>query len=173
VGDDETSDVAPFIMRSAVLIVMLLAHGCSLRVNWRGLYSGRLGQQITDLDESYLDREFIDPYSSSLLRVAWARLYGGTTVLLGLPPHGLDADEVVERTVVLRQSEWETACADALGAPDVWCWQMGHQHAGNAIRVHINNDRTTYCEFSYLPAGWELRTVRRHGLVKRRTSVAR
>jgi hypothetical protein len=64
-------------------------------------------------------------------------------VFLELLPHGLDADEIVERSVVLRQCEWETACADALGKPDLWDWEMGHRHERNPIRVHINNGRVT------------------------------
>ena len=45
-------------------------------------------------------------------------------VLLGLLPHGLDSEEVVERTVVLSQQEWQDACGDALGEEEIWGWEL-------------------------------------------------
>jgi hypothetical protein len=130
------------------------------------LYSERLGQSVVDLDQSTLGQAYVDPSSGALTRVAWARLKNGNTVLLGLPPHGLDDEEVVERTVVLLENEWETACGDALGESEVWGWEMNHAHPGNSVRIHVNNQRDRYCEFFFLPRGWELRTVQSQGILK-------
>jgi hypothetical protein len=71
--------------------------------------------------------------------------------------------------VVLREETWEQACADALGEAEVQSWRFRHAHRGNSIRIYINNQHETYCEFFYLPDGWELRTVHSHGIVKPRT----
>jgi hypothetical protein len=115
---------------------------------------------------STLGQEYLDPSSGALTRVAWARLENGKTILLGLPPHGLENEEVVERTVVLSQQEWQDACREASHEEEIWGWEMSHAHPGNSIRIHVNNHRDSYCEFFYLPRGWELRTVQSQGILK-------
>jgi hypothetical protein len=120
---------------------------------------------VKELDKSTLGQEYLDPASGALTRVAWARLKNGEMVLLGLPPHGLDTEEVVERTVILVQQEWQDACRDALGEEEIWDWEMSHAHPGNSIPIHINNQRDVYCEFFFLPDGWELRTVQSQGIL--------
>ena len=151
----------------AVLAVPFLV-GCGLAAgpDWTTLYSERLGREIVDLDETTLGQPYMDPASGALTRVAWARLPGGTMVLLGLPPHGLETEAVVARTVVLSEPEWQSACRQALGVDEIWGWEMNHAHPGNSIPIHVNNQRDVYCEFFFLPEGWELRTVHSHGILK-------
>jgi hypothetical protein len=149
-----------------LLIATLTACSFGVEPNWEAIYSERLGQSVTELDKSTLGQEYLDPASGALTRVAWAKLKNGEMVLLGLPPHGLDTEEVVERTVVLLQQEWQEACREALGHEEIWGWEMNHAHPGNSIRIHINNQRDAYCEFTFLPEGWELRTVQSHGILK-------
>jgi hypothetical protein len=151
---------------AALLIVMLVACSFDVEPHWQALFSERLGQPVKELDKSTLGQEYLDPASGALTRVAWARLKNGEMVLLGLPPHGLDTEEVVERTVVLVQQEWQDACRDGLGEDEIWGWEMSHAHPGNSIPIHINNQRDVYCEFFFLPDGWELRTVESQGILK-------
>jgi hypothetical protein len=151
---------------AALLIVTLGACSFAGEPDWESLFSERLGQSVMELDESTLGREYLDPASGALTRVAWAKLKNGEMVLLGLPPHGLDTEEVVERTVVLLQQEWQDACREALGEEEIWGWEMSHAHPGNSIPMHVNNQRDAYCEFTFLPEGWELRTVQSHGILK-------
>jgi hypothetical protein len=153
------------IITLVLLVVVPVACGFA-SPDWETLYAKRLGQPLVELDDSTLDQEYLDPASGALTRVAWARLQGGTMVLLGLPPHGLDTDEVVERTVVLSEQEWQEACRQAFGEEEIWGWEMNHAHPGNSIRIHVNNQRDAYCEFFFLPEGWELRTVRSQGILK-------
>jgi hypothetical protein len=153
------------IITLVLLVVVPVACGFA-SPDWETLYAKRLGQPLVELDDSTLDQEYLDPASGALTRVAWARLQGGTMVLLGLPPHGLDTDEVVERTVVLSEQEWQEACRQALGEEEIWGWEMNHAHPGNSIRIHVNNQRDAYCEFFFLPEGWELRTVQSQGILK-------
>jgi hypothetical protein len=68
--------------------------------------------------------------------------------------------------VVLSQQEWQEACCEALGEEEIWGWEMSHAHPGNSIPIHINNQRDVYCEFFFLPEGWELRTVQSQGILK-------
>jgi hypothetical protein len=151
---------------AVLLIAMLTACSIAGEPDWEALYTERLGQSVAELDRSTLGQEYLDPASGALTRVAWAKLKGGSMALLGLPPHGLDTEEVVERTVVLAEQEWKEACRQALGEEDIWGWEMNHAHPGNAIRIHVNNQRDAYCEFFFLPEGWELRTVRSQGILK-------
>jgi hypothetical protein len=151
---------------AALLLVTLVACSFSAQPDWQALYAERLGRSVVDLDKSTLGQEYLDPASGALTRAAWARLQGGSMALLGLPPHGLDTEEVVERTVVLSEQEWQEACRQALGEEEIWGWEMNHAHPGNSIRIYINNQRDAYCEFTFLPEGWELRTVQRHGILK-------
>lgn len=154
------------IMAAVTLVVTLVACGFGVAPDWKARYSERLGQQVIDLDESTLGQEYLDPASGALTRVAWAKLQNGSMVLLGLPPHGLHIEEVVERTVVLSEQEWRDACRKALGEEEIWGWEMNHAHPGNSIPIHVNNQRDVYCEFFFLPEGWELRTVRSQGILK-------
>jgi len=151
---------------AVLLIAMLTACSFAGEPDWEALYTERLGQSIADLDKSTLGQEYLDPANGALTRVAWAKLKNGEMVLLGLPPHGLDTEEVVERTVVLLQQEWQDACREALGEEEIWGWEMNHAHPGNSIHIHVNNQRDAYCEFFFLPEGWELRTVQSHGILK-------
>ena len=158
---------------SLLVLIALCVAGCGSTPDWQALYVERLGQQIKELDTSYLNRAFKDPVESgSLTRVSWARLRNGETVLLGLPPYSqverLGAEVVVERTVVLKQETWRDACARALDEEEVWGWRMPHAHRGNSIRIYVNNRRDAYCEFFFLPQGWELRSVHSHGILKSR-----
>jgi hypothetical protein len=154
-----------FVSVAVLLAAILVA--CDLASpDWAALYAERLGQPVVELDESTLDQEYLDPSSGALTRAAWARLQGGSMVLLGLPPHGPDADKVIERTVPLLEDEWKEACRQALGEEEIWGWEMNHAHPGNSIRIHVNNQRDAYCEFFFLPEGWELRTVQSQGILK-------
>ena len=156
----------PLTATAALLIATLVACSLGAEPDWKALYSVRLGQPVMELDESTLDQEYLDPASGALTRVAWARLQNNNMVLLGLPPHGLETEEVIERTVVLLQQEWQEACREALGEEEIWGWEMNHAHPGNSIPIHVNNRRDAYCEFFYLPEGWELRTVQSQGILK-------
>jgi hypothetical protein len=151
---------------AAVLLAVILTTCGSAQPDWEALYEERLGRTITELDDSTLGQEYLDPACGALTRVAWARLQDGSMVLLGLPPHGLDTEEVVERTVVLSEQEWQDACRQALGEEEIWGWEMNHAHPGNLIRIHVNNQRDAYCEFAFLPEGWELRMVQSQGILK-------
>jgi hypothetical protein len=151
----------------SVLIAGLLASGCGTSPDWQALYAQRLGQPISELDTAPLDQEFVDPVEGgSLTRATWARFRDESMALLGLPAHQPDAQKVVESTVVLQQEEWQRACADALGEDEVWGWRLPHAHRGNSIRIYLNNQHETYCEFFFLPSGWELRTVHSQGILK-------
>lgn len=150
-----------------LVVALIVLVGCnSASPDWEALYAERLGRPVSELDQSTLGQEYLDPATGALTRVAWARLQGGTMALLGLPPHGLDTGEVVERTVVLAEEEWKLACGRALGEDEVWGYEMSHAHPGNSIRIYVNNRRDVYCEFFFLPEGWELRTVQSHGILK-------
>ena len=151
---------------AVLLIAVLSACSSAGEPDWQALYAERLGQPVKELDGSTLDQEYLDPAMGALTRVAWATLENNEMVLLGLPPHGLDTEEVVERTVVLLQQEWQDACRQALGEEEIWGWEMSHAHPGNSIPIYINNQRDVYCEFFFLPEGWELRTVQSHGILK-------
>lgn len=156
------------VLRAIAALLVLTLGACSFagEPDWEALYSERLGQSIAELDLSTLGQEYLDPASGALTRVAWVKMKNGEMVLLGLPPHGLETEEVVERTVVLLEQEWQDACRQALGEDEIWGWEMNHAHLGNLIRIHINNQRDAYCQFVFLPEGWELRTVQSQGILK-------
>lgn len=154
------------VAMAVLLVVFLIACSFGAKPDWEALYVERLGQSIAELDESTLGQEYLDPASGAVTRVAWARLQNNEMVLLRLPPHGLDPEEVVERTVVLSQQEWQDPCGEALGEEEIWGWEMNHAHPGNSIPIHTNNKRDAYCEFFFLPEDWELRTVQSHGILK-------
>ncbi len=156
------------VLFGSALVLATVLGACALnnQPDWTALYTQRLGQPVVELDESYLDREFLDPTSGALTRAAWARLQGGSMVMLGLPPHSLEPEQVVARTVVLTEDEWTSACARGLAVQEIWGWEMNHAHPGNSIRIYVNNNRDAYCEFFFLPEGWELRTVHSQGILK-------
>lgn len=98
----QTLSVAVIVALSIVALVC----SCSTNPDWQALYSEKLGQEVVEMDDSYLGREFTDPVESgSLTRAAWARFEGGEIALLGLPPHGFEPREVVDQTVVLWAGE--------------------------------------------------------------------
>jgi hypothetical protein len=122
------------------------------------------------------------PYEDNqgnLTRVAWAKLADGSTVLLGLPAHGNRTEDVVDRSVVLLQDEWEPCCRQAF--PDRSVRGVSHpadnsaygntfvitpgcaEPAGNGTMFSREND---YCEFAFLPNGWEFRVVHNEGIIK-------
>lgn len=151
----------------ALVLLMLALPACSSSPNWKELYSEHLGLPIQAIDQSTLDKEFLDPVEAgTLTRVAWAQLQDGSMIFLGLPPHGIETERVLERTVVLREDEWQSACAAALGIQEVNAWRIPHEHLGNAIRAYLNNENDRYCQFLYLPNGWELRAVEVEGVIK-------
>jgi hypothetical protein len=152
-----------------LLTVTLAVSGCRTSPDWRALYSERLGRDIVEIDTAYLGREFQSP-RGALTRTAWAKLGNQEMVLLGLPPHGFDPVEVVEKTVVLEQQEWKDACAQAIDE-ELWAWRIPHEHAGDSIRIYVNNEHEDYFELFFLPEGWELRRVVSHGIIKRRGLV--
>lgn len=156
------------VLRAIAVLLMVTLGACSFAraPDWEALYAERLGQSVAELDTSTLGQEVLDPASGALTRVAWAKLQNNEMALLGLPPHGLGIEEVVERTVVLSQQEWQEACREALGEEEIWGWEMSHAHPGHSIPIYINNQRDVYCEFLFLPEGWELRTVQSHGILK-------
>jgi len=150
-----------------VVISLLVMTSCESSPDWAALYSERLGKPVSELDESTLGEQFVDPVESgALTRAAWVKFPDATMALLGLPAHGFEPEEVVERTVVLAQEEWQRACADALGVDKVEAWRLPHAHHSNSIRIYLNNQNDSYCEFFFLPGGWELRTVHSEGIVK-------
>jgi len=147
--------------------------GCTIQPNWQELYTDKLGQEIVEMDDTYLGQEFTDPVESgSLTRAAWARLVGGEIILLGLPPHGFEPQEVVDRTIILRAEAWRDACSTALDRTGIEGWRMPHAHRGNSVRIYVGDGDDTYCQFFFLPEGWELRTVFSQGIVKPRTIAA-
>ena len=155
-----------FVTAALLLAALLVACAQTSPADWVERYSERLGQPIKELDQSTLGEEYLDPATGALTRVAWARLNNGKMALLGLPPHGLGTEKVVERTVTLMQHEWQEACRVGMGVDEIWGWEMSHEHPGNSIRIYINNQRESYCEFFFLPEGWELRIVESQGILK-------
>jgi len=163
------------------LIATLALGGCgTLRADWKALYSAKLGQPIESINTAALNAPYKDN-QGNLTRVAWAKLGDGSTALLGLPPHGNDAQDVAERTVVLLQDEWEPHCRQAF--PDRTVRGVSHP-AGNSAYGNTfvitpgfaepagEGESTTfsrendYCEFAFLPNGWEFRVVQNEGIIK-------
>lgn len=151
----------------AIVSATLLLAACGSTPDWEALYAERLGRPIAEIDESTLGEEFTDPTESgALTRAAWVQFPNSTMALLGLPAHRFEPEEVVERTVVLEQEEWQRACAEALGMEEVEGWRLPHAHRPNSVRIYLNNHNDRYCEFFFLPDGWELRTVQSEGIVR-------
>lgn len=163
-------------------LALLLLSGCvaiSPPPDWQALYADQLGQPIVELNETALNRPFQDE-QGNLTRLTWARLADGTTALLGLPAYGNPQRQILDRTVILTQAEWQQLCRDAIGQEVYgWSWLMVEDGVGNTIDIRPNTQPPTegatgsapdpyapYCQFAYLPEGWVLRVVRSQGVVK-------
>jgi len=169
----------------AGLIAGLTLAGCRAGPDWAGAYSRKLGQPVEELNTAAIESPWEDE-SGNLTRATWARLADGTTVLLGLPSHGLPTQEVVDRTVVLTEDEWTQRCREAFPGRDIaqvtppWRRDTDKSHLGNTLlalpeftrqvsegfQVSEESREDGYCEFAHVADGWELRVVRRLGFVK-------
>jgi hypothetical protein len=146
---------------------LLLISGCAPRVDWKTRYSEYVGGTIVKIDTTVPEEAFLDETEhGSLTRATWAKLDNGRFLFLGLPTHGLDPQTTVERTVILNQQEFTEACAQAFGDQGIEGWRFPHSHRGNSLRIYLNGRNQDYCEFFYLPNGWELRTVQSQGVIK-------
>jgi hypothetical protein len=150
-----------------------------LTPDWEALYAEKLGQPIVELNEAALNTPFQDRHGN-LTRLTWAQLRDGSTALLGLPAHGNPVEQVVERTVVLTQDEWQRLCQEALGTEVYgWGWSAATDAVTNTFDVYastqpldearsvriIPDPEAPYCQFAFLPQGWELRIVQSQGIV--------
>jgi hypothetical protein len=143
--------------------------------DWQARYEAKLDQPIVELNTTVLNSAFQDR-NGNLTRVSWARVADGTTTLLGLPAHGNRPEQVVARTVILTQAEWQNLCQTAIGQPvSGWSWSIASDAVGNTFAVHPTLDAqathfpdpdTPYCAFTYTPSGWELLLVQSQGIVK-------
>ncbi|MBW7884245.1 MAG: hypothetical protein H3C34_16700 [Caldilineaceae bacterium] len=167
---------------AALLIAALFMAGCSaLRPApaWQTMYEEKLGQPITALNEKVLNSPFQDD-NGNLTRAGWAHMADGSLTLLGLPAYGNPPATVVARTIVLTQPEWQRSCSEAMGGEITgWAWSVVEGSVGNRFVVYgtqeslgsgentiIPDPDADYCEFVYLPNGWELHLVRNLGVVK-------
>jgi hypothetical protein len=164
-----------------MLTGVLLLAGCALGdPDWIALYEAKLGQPIRDLNEAALNNPYEDTHGN-LTRMTWATLADGSTVLLGLPAYGNRPQQVIDRTVILTQAEWRQHCQRAIGAEAVhgWGWSKASDAVGNSFEVYLQpvpldpgeivsipDPDVPYCEFVFLPEGWELRVVERQGIIK-------
>jgi hypothetical protein len=148
--------------------------------DWTALYEEKLGRPIRELNETALNNAYEDTHGN-LTRMTWATLEDNSTVLLGLPAYGNPPQQVVERTVVLTQQEWQQYCQQAIGAAEVygWGWSKASDAVGNTFEVYLQPDPLEpdevsiipspdepYCEFVFLPRGWELRIIESQGIIK-------
>lgn len=102
-----TARIVTMVVRVLVLGALLLGIGCAVDVpDWQALYERSLGQPILDLNEAALNSAFQNAHGH-LTRMSWAKLADGSTALLGLPAAQNPPQRVVERTIVLRQPEWQ------------------------------------------------------------------
>jgi hypothetical protein len=163
-------------MISAVLLV-----GCAPgNPDWIALYEQKLDRPIRELNEVPLDNSYEDTHGH-LTRMTWATLEDGSTVLLGLPAYGNPPQQVLQRTVVLTEQEWKQYCQQAIGAEEVhgWGWSKASDAVGNNFEVYpqttpmeageivsIPEPDAPYCEFVFLPEGWELRVIESQGIIK-------
>jgi hypothetical protein len=159
----------------------VLLAGCAAgEPDWEALYEDRLGAPIRELNEAALNSAYEDTHGN-LTRMTWATLEDGSTVLLGLPAYGNPPQEVTRRTVVLTQAEWRQACREAIGIAEAhgWGWSKASDAVGNTFEVYVQmtplepnesmvvpDPDQPYCEFVFLPEGWVLRVVERHGIIK-------
>ncbi len=164
------------------ILLALWSVGCSAlnpSPPWRSLYEKKLGQPIAELNEAALNSNFQDA-KGNLTRLTWARLKDGTTALLGLPAYGNPVDTVVSRTAVLRENEWKQACSQATGQDfQAWMWMTGKEAVGNTLDVYVASLKSQstqsvqlpdpslpYCQFAFLPEGWEIRAVQIKATIK-------
>ncbi|MCU0492406.1 MAG: hypothetical protein MUD01_12495 [Chloroflexaceae bacterium] len=159
-------------------LILLLLGGCSLAPNWKALYEPKLGQPVEEIHTASLNARFTDE-DGNVTRVSWARLANGSLVLLGLPSAGLPPQEVVDRTVVLPEHRLRLACEAAVGRPVYgWGWGTSPSRIGNTFTVKPNfqklevdemittpDPNAPYCQFVFLPHGWEVRVVQNKGPV--------
>jgi len=158
------------IVSVVLLVAILTVFSGILKPDWRNLYSKHINRQVMEFDESFINQEYYDiAEGGTLTRVAWAKLDDGTIIFLGLPPYGPNPEEVINRTVILTQEEWKQACENAF-EEKITGWWFIHEHRGNSLRVNVANvdqvQPNSYCEFYYLPNGWELRKVRISEVIK-------
>lgn len=169
--------------RFLLLLPLLLLGACVYGdPDWEMLYEAELNQPIASLNETVLNSEFQDT-QGNLTRVSWAQLENGRLLLLGLPAYSNTPAQVVDRTVVLTQEEWQGFCASALGLSVAeisgWSWSVAEESIGNRFTVFpattvldpgesviIPDPNAPYCEFVFLPGGWELHLVTNEGVVK-------
>lgn len=163
------------------LVATLALGGCgALGADWKALRGAKLGQPIEAINTAALNASYEDN-QGNVTRVAWAKLADGSTALLGLPSHGLPANQVVDRTVVLLQDEWEPRCLQAF--PDRAVRGVSHpadnsaygntfvmwpgfaEPAGEGESTTFSREND-YCEFAFLPNGWEFRVVQNEGIIK-------
>lgn len=149
------------------IVTLLVVSGCAPATDWKAQYAEYIGEEIVEIDSEILNEKFLDETErGTLTRTSWARLNDNRILFLGIPAYGLDVQTTVERTVTLNQKEFTQACAQAFGDQTVESWRFPHSHRGNSLRVYLNGRNQDYCEFFYLPSGWELRTIRSQGIVK-------
>ena len=167
------------LMALAGLALLALA-GCLGSPDWAALYSDKLGQPVAEINTKALNTDFMDE-NGNLTRIAVARLADGSTVLLGLPAFSNSTETVVQRTVPLFQDEWQSACRSAVaqqpgveqGADWGISWGGVEGAVGNTFQAYPDfnlaggSQRNLYCEFAFLPEGWELRVVHVQGIIKR------
>ena len=155
-----------YILQAQLLAIAFLISSCNNQIfkpNWTAIYETKLGQTIRELDETPLNSHF-ESSKSNLTRIAVAILNNGTTVLLGLPPYNKSPQEVVNRTVVLTETEWKQSCREAIGKEVYgWAWSRVQRVTGNTFTVYpfIEKSRQglslsrplikkPYCEFIFL-----------------------
>jgi len=167
-----------FLVLLPGMLMMAACEPLTARPDWPALYEQKLGEPIRELNETVLNSRFEDRHGN-LTRVTWAQLADGTTALLGLPAFGNPVEQVVERTVVLRQAQWRQLCQNAIGAEvHGWGWSMAADAVTNVFDVHpstqpldpgesvsIPDPAAAYCQFKFTPSGWELRIVQSQGIV--------
>ena len=179
-----------YIVRRLFMILYLAwmtlsLSACGGEPDWRALYSEKLGQPVEQINTAVLNTDFQDD-RGNLTRVGWARLANGEEVFLGLPAHGNPPAVVVERTVVLTGEEVRQRCRDAFSDQDVGGTgsTVPDQAVSNTVTVQPGFNRPTgegvgvgpdpeigYCEFAYLPGGWEFRVAQRQGIIKSETQT--
>lgn len=167
------------VMMVMVAGALLLTNCAPSKPDWSALYAEKLGRPIGELNAAALAQPYEDTHGN-LTRMTWATLADGSTVLLGLPAYGNPPQRVVERTVVLTQEEWRQHCQRAIGRQvHGWSWSKASDAVGNSFEVHpqltpmepgrpvvLPDPNAPYCEFVFLPSGWELRIIESQGIIK-------
>ncbi len=162
-----------------VLGVIFVVSSCSNSPDWQALYTAKLGQPVTELNEAALNTDFRDN-EGTLTRITWAKLADGQFVLLGLPAYSNSPQVVADRTTVLSQSEFERKCREAFEQHiDGFEWGSPEEAFGNTFivkpmfvmpagegTISAPAPKRGYCQFVFRPQGWELRVVQSHGIIK-------